>query len=195
MRWLQPLKINYFYMARKGQTIFNKATSEKITWIETSKDTNGKYLRFDLEVAPGKKVAVRHVHPHQDETFKIKNGELKLEINGETNIYRSGDTVTIPKGNPHEWWNVSAAEAVTVEVTFAPALKSEIFFEQFFGLAQDEKTDAKGSPSFMQIMAMCNEYKVYIAGPPVFIQRLMGFVLGGIARISGRKKFYPQYSN
>jgi quercetin dioxygenase-like cupin family protein len=182
-------------MAQKGQTIVNKATSEKITWLQTTQTTDGKYVSFNLEVAPGKKVAVRHIHPGQDEMFKIKSGELKLEINGKINIYRSGDTITIPKGKPHEWWNKSDNEPVQMEVTFTPALKTEIFFEQFFGLSNDGKTDVKGSPSFMQIMAMCNEYRVYIAGPPVFIQKLMGWVLGSIARLSGKKKFYRQYSN
>ena len=181
-------------MAEKGQTIFNTATSEKITWLETSKNTDGKYLLFDFEVAPGKKVAVRHIHPRQDETFTVKNGQLKLEINGTIREYKPGDIVTIPAGQPHEWWNNSQVTPLKMNVKFQPALKTEIFFEQFFGLAQDGKTDTKGSPSFMQIMAMCNEYKIYIAGPPVFIQRLMGFVLGGIARISGKKKFYRQYS-
>lgn len=182
-------------MAQPGQTISNKVTSEKITWLKTSKDTAGRYLLFGFEVAPGKKVAVRHIHPRQKETLVIQSGQLKLEIGGKTSVYKPGETITIPAGTPHEWWNDSASMPLQMEVKFEPALKTEIFFEQFFGLAADGKTDSKGSPSFMQIMAMCNEYNIYIAGPPVALQRVMGFVLGGFARMTGRKKFYSRYSN
>lgn len=180
-------------MARKQQTISNPVTGEKITWLETSADTGGSYVLFDLEVKEGGKVAVRHVHPGQDETFLIQTGKLKLEMNGTVKLYGPGDAVTIPKGTPHEWWN-NGDGPLQMQVRFSPALKTEIFFEQFFGLARDGKTDEKGSPSFMQIMAMCNEYRIYIAGPPIFIQRLMGIIVGGVARLTGRKRYYPQYS-
>jgi quercetin dioxygenase-like cupin family protein len=180
-------------MAKKNQTIHNPVTGEKITWLETSADTGGRYLLFDFEIKQGGKVAVRHIHPLQDETFTIQKGQLKLEMNGHTKIYHAGDMVTVPKGTPHEWWN-SGDGALQMQIRFAPALKTEIFFEQFFGLAHDGKTDHNGSPTFMQIMAMCNEYSIYVAGPPLFVQRLMGTTIGGIARLTGRKKFYPQYS-
>jgi hypothetical protein len=39
-------------MAKKGQTIWNSKTGEKITWIETATDTNGERLLFDFQVEP-----------------------------------------------------------------------------------------------------------------------------------------------
>jgi quercetin dioxygenase-like cupin family protein len=181
-------------MAKKGQIIYNKVTQEKFTWLATSKDTNGEYLCVDCEVAPGGKISVRHIHPRQDETFEIKEGILRLEINGNTKTYQKGDSITIPKGQPHWWGNDSLVEPLHIEVAFKPALKTEIFFEQFFGLANDGKTKADGSPTFMQIMAMCNEYEIYIAGPPVSLQKMLGFLFGGVARLFGKKKFYKEYS-
>jgi quercetin dioxygenase-like cupin family protein len=181
-------------MAYKGQIIYNKVTQEKFTWLDTSKDTNGKFIRFDCEMAPGGKVAVRHVHPNQDETFEIKEGVMRLEINGETKLYKRGDKVTIPEKKPHEWSNGSLTEPLQMTVTFQPALKTEIFFEQFFGLGNDGKTDRNGSPSFMQVMAMCNEYEIYLASLPLALQKIMGFTVGGIARLMGKKKYYPEYS-
>jgi quercetin dioxygenase-like cupin family protein len=181
-------------MAQKGQTLYNHVTKEKFTWLETSRDTNGKFLSLDCEVAPGGKVAVRHIHPRQDETFEIKEGVLRLEINGDTKLYQKGEKVIVPKGQPHWWCNDSATATLDIEVTFTPALKTEIFFEQFFGLANDGKTNADGSPTFMQVMAMCNEYEIYIAGPPIAIQKVLGYLLGGIARLLGKRKFYPEYS-
>lgn len=181
-------------MAKKGQSIANKITGEKFTWLETATDTGGERLRFDFEIAPLGHAPVAHIHPNQDETFEIKKGKLWLKIQDKEQVLQAGDRVTILKNLPHEWKNPSETETTEMLVTFQPALKTETFFEQFCGLANDGKTKTDGSPQFLQIMAMANEYEIFIAGPPVPVQRVMGFVVGGVARLLGYKKFYPKYS-
>jgi len=181
-------------MATKGKTILNKVTGEKITWLEATRDSAGKHLVFELEIAPKGFVPVRHIHPNQDEHFEILSGTLQLEVNGTAKEFSAGETILISRGQPHQWWNRSTSIPVKMKVKFQPALKTEVFFEQFFGLSNDGKTNQEGSPTFMQIMAMTNRYSIYIAGPPVIIQKTMGFVLGGIARLFGIKSYYKQYS-
>lgn len=181
-------------MATKGQSISNVKTGEKITWIETAKETNGKKLVFDFAVTPKGKLPVVHFHPNQTETFEIKSGEFCIKLGTETKQLKVGEKLTIDKGVPHQWWNPSDLQTAEMRVTFEPALNTETFLEQFFGLGNDNKTKPDGTPSFLQIMAMANEYEIYIAGPPLFIQKIMGLVLGGIARIIGYQKYYKQYS-
>ncbi|MDX1941705.1 MAG: cupin domain-containing protein [Saprospiraceae bacterium] len=182
-------------MAYKGQTISNKITGETITWQETAADNNGKKLVFHFEVAPKGYLPVRHLHPNQVETFEITKGAFKVELNGELKTFCAGERLVIPKGAPHQWWNVSDSESVEMTVTFEPALNTETFLEQFFGICNDGKTKADGTPPFLQMMAMVNTYQLYIAGPPIFIQKVMGFVLGGIGQMMGFKKYYKQYSH
>lgn len=181
-------------MAKKGQTISNRCTGEQITWLETAADTGGKRLVFEFSVAPGGKLPVVHLHPEQDEIFEIRKGEFTISLGGENQTLKPGDKLTIPKGAPHQWWN-PAAEPAEMKVTFEPALNTETFLEQFFGLGNDGKTKPDGTPSFLQIMTMVNKYQLYVAGPPVFVQKIMGFVLGGIARLLGYRGFYQAYSN
>jgi quercetin dioxygenase-like cupin family protein len=181
-------------MTTKHQSITNKVTGEKITWLETSKDTNGRYLLFDIEVGPKGFVPVKHFHPHQSETFEIYSGKLRVEVNGQTKVFGAGESNTVPKMQPHQWWNASDTEPVKMKVKIEPALNTEVFFEQFFGLCNDGKTEKDGSPSFMQIMAMNNTYEIYMAGPPLIVQKIMGVVLGSIASLFGYKKYYPKYS-
>ena len=181
-------------MANKGETIRNKYTGEQITWIETSQDNGGKALSMDFYVAPKGLVPVRHIHPNQDEIFEVKSGTLKVEHNGEFKILSKGDIVTIPKGDPHQWWNNSEKEPLEMNIKLKPARNSEVFFEQLFGLVNDNKTKPDGSPKFLQIMAMSNKYEIYVAGPPIAIQKAMGFIIGGIANLLGYKNYYKKYS-
>lgn len=81
-----------------------------------------------------------------------------------------------------------------MKVIFEPALNTETFLEQFFGLGKDNKTKPDGTPPFLQIMAMANKYEIYISGPPLAIQKIMSTILGGIARLIGYKSHYEKYS-
>ncbi len=182
-------------MAQKGQSIENKKTGEKIIWRETAKDTNGQRLVFDFEVAPLGKLPAIHFHPNQVETFQVHKGNFVINLNGKHINLKAGDQFSIEKGIPHQWWNESPTEPAQMTVTFEPALNTETFLEQFYGLGNADKTRSDGTPSFLQIMAMANEYELYIAGPPLPIQKLLSFVVGGFARLIGFKKYYPEFSS
>lgn len=56
-------------MASKGQSIENKITGEKITWLETAKESKGKVLRFDFCVRPKGVLPVRHLHPNRKKSL------------------------------------------------------------------------------------------------------------------------------
>lgn len=182
-------------MATKGKSIYNSKTGEKITWIKTADDTNGKQLVFDFSVSPKGKLPVVHFHPSQTETFEIKKGEFCIKIGKEIKQLKEGDRITIDKGVAHQWWNPSETQAAEMSVVFEPALNTEIFLEQFFGLGNDNKTKPDGTPGFLQIMAMANKYEIYVSGPPLFVQKLMSVLLGGFARLIGYKSYYEKYSN
>lgn len=181
-------------MAKKGQTIHNARTGEQITWLETAADTRGEHLVFEFAVAPGGKLPVVHFHPNQDETFEIRQGEFAIKLGDEVHMLKAGSRFTIPKGVPHQWWNPSSAEKAEMVVSFTPALNTETFLEQFFGLGNAGKTRPDGTPSFLQIMAMANEYQLYVAGPPLPVQKLMSVMIGACARLLGYRKYYPEYS-
>jgi quercetin dioxygenase-like cupin family protein len=180
-------------MAKIGQSITNKITGETITWLETAATSQGEQLRFNFAVRPKGMLPVRHLHPRQEETFAMKAGTLKVEVNGQIHHLQAGERLNIPQGAPHQWWN-EGDEAAELTVTFTPALNTETFLEQFFGLCNSGKSRADGTPHFLQLMALVNEYELYVAGPPLPIQKVMGTVLGGFARLLGLKKFYPAYS-
>jgi quercetin dioxygenase-like cupin family protein len=186
----------YFYneqklqvMATAGQIITNTATGEKLKWLQTAKDTNGALLQMELQVAPKGFMPVRHIHIDQTETFEIKSGTFKLECDGEVRYLKAGEKFTIGKGKPHQWWNDSDSEELLVVVSIEPANNFEVMMEQIFGYCS-----ANGELDFLQIMAMAKKYNMVIAGPPVVVQKIMHVVVGPVARLLGRKEYYPEYS-
>jgi quercetin dioxygenase-like cupin family protein len=182
-------------MANQHNSIFNKITGEKITWLDTAQDTDGERLSFLFEVAPGGKLPITHYHPNQTETFQIRKGIFKVCLAGKIRIVSAGETLVIPKGVPHQWWNESLTESTEMKVIFEPAMNTQTFLEQYYGLSNDGKTKPDGSPALLQLMTWVNEYQVYITGPPLFIQKGLGYVLGALGRLVGYKKYHPQYSS
>ena len=176
-------------MATAGQIITNKVTGEKLKWLQTAKDTDGNLLQFELWVSPGGFMPVRHIHPSQSETIDVKSGIFKLEYDGHYQYLKSGETVFVEPGRPHQWWNESDSEEANVIITVQPAKNFEVMMEQIFGIC-----NKKGGLSFLQIMTMAKKYEMVIAGPPVFFQKIMSIILSPIAIILGYKDYYPEYS-
>ncbi len=177
-----------------NNSIANKRTGEKITWLETATDTNGKYLKFQMILAPKGALPVVHLHPHQDETFAVKRGVFKLLVDGTIHYIKPGESLTVTKGIPHKFWNESATDEMEMDVTFVPALNTKTFLEQYYGVANDGRTGPDGTPDFLQLMTWVNKYGIFVAGPPLWLQKLLGFLLGGIGRFVGYRNFYEKYS-
>ena len=180
-------------MARKGAQIANHLTGESITWLETAADTHGRRLVLDFTVAPGGNLPATHFHPRQSETFVMTSGRFHVWLDGKEQVLGPGDRLVIAPGVPHRWWN-AGQEPARMTVTFEPALNTETFLEQFYGLGNAGRTRPDGVPSFPQIMAMARRYELFVAGPPVPVQKLLSIVIGGAARLFGLKAFYPEYS-
>ena len=177
-------------MATAGQTIQNNIAGFKLQWLQTAKDTNGAFVKCIMWLKPGAYMPVRHLHPRQTENFEIINGELKIECDGEIKILSKSESLTVPQGKPHQWWNTSSTDELQMMITMTPASNWETQMEQVFGIM-----NSKGKLSILQIMAMVQEYEMYIAGPPMFLQKIMSTVLYPVARMRGIKKFYSEYSS
>ena len=177
-------------MATVGQILTNKVTGEKLKYLQTAEETNGKLTQFELWVSPKGNVPVRHIHPAQSETIEVISGEFKVECDGDIKYLKPGEKFIIIKGKPHQWWNESDSEEVHAIFTIEPANKFQKMQEQIFGIC-----NAKGKLSFLQIMVMAKEYDMVIAGPPMILQKIMRVILSPIGWILGYRKYYPEYSS
>ena len=132
-------------MIRAGDVIDNPVTGERIVFHQTSRETNGEAVVIETFVQPDGFVAAAHVHPKQEERFEVVSGTLGLEVGGEEIVAGPGETLTIPAGTPHRFWNAGENEA-RFRCRVRPALQFEQLLETMFGLAAAGKTNRKGMP-------------------------------------------------
>ena len=173
-------------MARAGDSLEHPVTGERLTFVETSADTNGERLVFDFWMRPRGFVAAAHLHPRQEERFVIHRGTPRFRMDGREGGVGAGETVVVPPGTPHVWWN-SGDEEVHATIEFRPALRTEVFFEVFFGLGAAGKTNKRGLPNPLWMAAIGSEFsdETRLARVPWPLARV-GLAVGGrVARALG----------
>ena len=66
----------------------------------TGADTGGQMAILEITEPPGA-LAPRHVHHREDEAFWVLDGEVTLDIGGETIVAKAGDYAFGPRDVPH----------------------------------------------------------------------------------------------
>ena len=182
-------------MIKTGDVIENPITGETIEFLQTAEDTGGALLQLMLTVKPGGFVAAPHIHPKQEERFVVKSGTIRLQIKGEERLLEAGHEGVVPPGAPHVWWNGGEDELKAL-VEFRPALRTQDTLSTIFALARDGKTNKMGVPNLLQIAVTVRKYggNMYLAKPPIFVQKLLFVSIAWIGRLLGYCGNYPYYS-
>jgi quercetin dioxygenase-like cupin family protein len=173
-------------MIRSGDTIHNPVTGERITFHQTSADTNGEAVVIECEVEPDGSVAAAHVHPSQTERFAVADGRLGIKVGRKKFVLERGDVAVVEPGTPHKFWN-AGDEHVRFVCEVRPALQFESLLETMFTLAADGKTNKKGMPNPLRlaVIALAHFDTVRLPQPPAWAQRA-GLALGApLGRLLG----------
>jgi mannose-6-phosphate isomerase-like protein (cupin superfamily) len=178
-------------MIRKGDTIRNPVTGERVTFLQTAAETGGEAVVIDTTVAPNGFVAAAHVHPLQSERFEIVTGKAAFRVGNEQVTAEQGDVVMVEAGTPHHFRNAGREELRFV-TEIRPALGFETFLETMYGLAADGKTNKKGLPNPLRLAVIMRDHfdLVRLPFPPAFLQKA-GLVLGApLGRLLGYRPTY-----
>lgn len=183
-------------MARQGETIENPVSGERVTFLETSRETAGGLLRLEWFLEPDGFLAGAHTHPYQEERFEVLSGTLRIRVGRRKHTLGAGDAIVVPPGTVHAWWN-EGEETLHGLVEFRPALDMESVFETFFGLARGGKVSKKGVPNLLQIIALLDEYRDEIGIPwiPRRVRHAIVSLLAPLARQRGYRGRYPEYGD
>ncbi len=176
---------------RAGQEFYSQTEGFRQTVL---KQENG-FVHVHLTVDPFAGGPPKHIHDTFDETFAIENGELTVWVDGEIKKLRPGQVLHIPKGTPHQPYN-ETADTIRLKGSFPFPENFAFYLPQVYGY-MDSHPDFARSPKTVLQMSLFQSagFDSYIAdGPPMAVQKALGFVVSPLARLLGFKSYYPEYA-
>jgi mannose-6-phosphate isomerase-like protein (cupin superfamily) len=97
------------------------------TFKTVSNETNGAASLIEIVVYP-QTGSPPHIHSREDESFFIQTGELQFQIDGQTIVATPGTFIYSPRGQTHQFANVSDQPA-TMLCWLMPAGLERFFME------------------------------------------------------------------
>lgn len=178
-------------MASKGDKISNSRTGQIMIFLQTSAETNGKLLEIECYSPPSDAKEPEHIHPIQENTFKIISGSCLFSVNGEEKIIEEGQTISIPPGVRHHFWNPSNTVTHYIQ-EFRPALDIEAFFQTLFALSRDNKLNKNGIPNLFHgsLIMLKHKNEIQVTNPPWPIQLLTYWTLAPFGYLMGYRSKY-----
>jgi mannose-6-phosphate isomerase-like protein (cupin superfamily) len=133
--------------------------AEQIEFLATAADTQGRLVQCRIEVAPGRPAPPEHSHPKLEERFSVERGRMGYVLGDLRLEARSGETVIVPPGRNHTFWNAGGDKLVVVS-SVRPAMRFEDFVETIHVLIRDGRLAPGGrraNPLLMAVVA--REYR------------------------------------
>jgi mannose-6-phosphate isomerase-like protein (cupin superfamily) len=178
-------------MANTNEVIWGESMGTKIKMVTTSADSGGELLRMETKQSKEGYGPPDHYHSGQVEDYEIISGELTLTMDRKEVVVGPGDTFHVPIG-AHHTFKATSDEPCHYFVDHRPALTFKDFMVTICDLAYDGRSNAKGMPSMLHLMAILNRTpgEQYIVGPPKAAQRLLQLVGGAVGKLRGYETTY-----
>jgi quercetin dioxygenase-like cupin family protein len=94
------------------------------TFLATGEETGGQFSLIEMNIRKGLE-APGHTHTHEDESFFILDGEIRVLVNGEEHHLKAGEFIHLPKGIAHAYF--AKTDTVKMLCTMAPAGLENMF--------------------------------------------------------------------
>lgn len=175
------------------QSVTDPVTGESFKCVNVTDEA------FVMEwiVQPKGYVPFEHIHLNQDEIFEVKEGEIRLVLEGKEIIGKAGEIVVAPKGKRHIAFNNGSKDLKCI-VTYTPCLDHVTFFQCFFGLIEDGYIDKKGGVSIPRMGYFMKKMKCKALARPTSIPGPLMKVAFNyfytVGRIKGWNKLYTKYT-
>lgn len=170
---------------------------------KTAEETDGEFVRFESTIHPalnadeiettlshkrwGIDFPSQHLHPKQKERIAIVSGTLQVSIEGDERTLTEGEEITIPPNTTHRHWNATS-HPVRVVWERHPPFRTKEWAESAYVIAQAGHADEEGTPHWLQLAVLVDEYpdeSAYLPVLPVGIQKLLFSLLAPIGSLVG----------
>jgi quercetin dioxygenase-like cupin family protein len=159
------------------------------------KRENGLFW-LELVLEPHAAGPPEHIHTTFPENFIVAEGTLSLIVNGEKKRLRAGESFLVPPDTPHKPFNETDSPVV-VKGPLTPEYgipeRFSIFLTQAYGFFDEAESNNRPPKALLQMSRFSPKYDSWLAGPPVFLQKALFFVIGPTARLLGYRTYYEKY--
>ncbi len=172
--------------SHKGESF--EFMGERLTFLNTGQETNGEILEIDVSFKPTAETNIlkwrdAHVHPYQEERFKVISGTVRFRIGDREQILTAGQSISGPPNIPHTW-NSADGEEIQMLAELRPALHTDAAAASFMHAGSTQ-----GKMSLLQAVVIMSEFDG-LAYPtkttPILMQTFVK-VLAPIGRLLGYK--------
>jgi quercetin dioxygenase-like cupin family protein len=134
------------------------------TMKASAAQTGGAFTLFEDSMVRGKATPL-HLHPNEDETFYVLEGELRLHVDGEDHTLGEQGTAMVPRGVPHAF--LVTSETARVLCLQTPGTGEGFYREVSEPVGAD--ADPGRPPDFDRLRAAAaNHASIELLGPPPF---------------------------
>jgi quercetin dioxygenase-like cupin family protein len=182
-------------MAYPGKVIECPPRGERVVFLQTVDETNGKLLQLDYYATPGGGYLTPHLHRVFEEQFEIISGVATYAIEGVEKKAYPGEVFSIPPGVRHaNPWNKEGPDVLYLRQNVSPPAYAELFFETLYGCVREGfHSTSDLELNFFQFALSVQTFgtETYGADVPLFFQLAAVPVLAFIARnLLGYKPYY-----
>jgi quercetin dioxygenase-like cupin family protein len=174
------------------QPFTNPVTRETFRCISNTDDA---YI-MEWIVDPKGYVPFEHIHVCQDEIFHVKEGEIRVVINGQEQIGTAGQTLTVPRGSRHIAYN-NRPGVLNCVVEYRPGLDISRHFQCFGGLTNDQYVSGRYGINLPKMMYFMKKMNLKALSRPTMVPApVFGLVLSAfhvIGTLAGWERLYKKY--
>jgi quercetin dioxygenase-like cupin family protein len=87
-----------------------------MTFLVESKDTGGNFSLMEYRAKPGNEPPP-HWHEGEDEIFYVLEGEMEAYLGDEVLRIGAGETLFLPRGEPHAWYILSPSFRMLIMIS------------------------------------------------------------------------------
>lgn len=181
------------YYPAAGQVIHSGAegfTSEVI-------QTDGERAWLELRLAPHAPGPPPHLHTGFSENFHVEKGTLSLRVGNKVMVLHAGEEFRVPPGVVHQPFNPTDEEVIVrgpLTAEYALPRNFVLFLSQVYGFVDESPEHAKPPAVVLQMTLFGPRYDIWLASPPLAVQRIQATLLRPLARLLGYHSYYERFA-
>lgn len=157
---------------------FEPILKTKAIVLQSAVDKSRDPVIMIAELGPGESGPPLHLHPNQQETYEVIEGEAEFVLGEKMLLVKQGEKVVIPANTPHTFKNITN-NWLRMRDTHEPALTFEQMMRELHGLVHTGKIKGFGdlrSLIYLSMLWVKHQELQRSVQPPFFVMRLMAMI-------------------